>query len=232
MSGPDPIDVLLGDMDPGERAHAAADPELAARLERLAPAVEALRALPDDAWDPPVPPPLRHPGRGARPEVAAPAARARARRGRSWWRGSMPVPVAGLAAAGALAVGLVVGGGVWGGSGGDPADRPVADVPLAAFGDGPPRAGGDARILAGQQVALQVHGLAPSARGFYTAWLLDSDGKMIALGSFRVPASGTVTVRLPLPVAPRRFDFVDVSAEPDDGDPGHSGHSVLRGPTA
>jgi hypothetical protein len=47
-----------------------------------------------------------------------------------------------------------------------------------------------------------------------------------------VPASGEAEVTVPLPVDVSDFRFVDVSAEEDDGDPGHSGVSVLRGPTA
>jgi hypothetical protein len=55
---------------------------------------------------------------------------------------------------------------------------------------------------------------------------------MLSLGSFRVPASGEAEVTVPLPVDVADFRFVDVSVEDDDGDPGHSGVSVLRGPTA
>ena len=40
---------------------------------------------------------------------------------------------------------------------------------------------------------------------------------------------GVPVVRLPVPVTD--FRYIDVSREPDDGDPAHSGDSVLRGPT-
>ena len=36
---------------------------------------------------------------------------------------------------------------------------------------------------------------------------------------------------LPLPTDPARFRYLDVSREPEDGDPGHSGLSILRGPS-
>ena len=60
---------------------------------------------------------------------------------------------------------------------------------------------------------------------------MDGPDRLVSLGSFRVPASGTAEVDVPLPVPVRDFAYVDVSAEPDDGDPAHSGASVLRGPT-
>jgi hypothetical protein len=79
---------------------------------------------------------------------------------------------------------------------------------------------------------LQVSGLAPSASGdFYELWLLDGPERLLSLGAFRVPASGSAEVTVPLPVEVTDFRFVDVSAERDDGDPGHSGASVLRGST-
>ncbi|MFN8124416.1 MAG: anti-sigma factor [Thermoleophilia bacterium] len=236
MSGVDPTAFLLGELAPEEEAEALRrieeDPAFRAEVERLRPVVAALEALPGDAWDLPEPPPLRHPD-------AVPAAEPRPARspraGRApWWRRAMvPMPAFGLATVIALACGVGIGALVVGGGDAPSAPRQVADVRLAAFGDTPVAAGGDARIMAGQELTLQVHDLAPSDGGsFYTAWLLGEDGKTVSLGSFRVPSSGAATVRLPLPVSPSRFDYVDVSVEPDDGNPAHSGHSVLRGRTA
>lgn len=237
MTPVDPMDFLLGELDEGGAREAerlmATDAAFRAEVERLRPVVAALEELPAEAWDPPVPPPLRHPDAVA--EAPAPAPRPRAvPRGLPWWRRlSVPVPAVGLATVVALATGIGIGTLVAGGDGSPPAPEAVADVRLAAFGQAPSAAGGDARILAGEQLSLQVHDLAPSASGeFYTAWLLGKDGRLVPLGSFRIPASGATTVRLPLPVRPGAFDYVDVSVEPDDGDPGHSGKSVLRGPTA
>ena len=45
-------------------------------------------------------------------------------------------------------------------------------------------------------------------------------------------ADGAATLTLPLPVDPKAFTYFDLSLEPADGDPGHSGVSVLRGPSA
>ena len=81
-------------------------------------------------------------------------------------------------------------------------------------------------------IRLSLDGLAPNSRGdAYEAWLMDGPERLVSLGSFRVGPSGSATVTLPVPAAPGRYRFVDVSRERLDGDPGHSGTSVLRGPT-
>jgi hypothetical protein len=87
--------------------------------------------------------------------------------------------------------------------------------------------------LAGDRATVRVSGLRATGGGqFYELWLLGADKKLIGLGSFRVGADGEATLRLPLPVDPDAFQYFDLSLEPGDGDPGHSGVSVLRGPTA
>ncbi|CAN5500708.1 hypothetical protein BH23ACT9_BH23ACT9_32650 [soil metagenome] len=62
--------------------------------------------------------------------------------------------------------------------------------------------------------------------GHYEVWLLSPDiAEIVSLGPVREDG------RYPIPaeVAIAAVPVVDVSAEPDDGDPGHSGQSVLRG---
>jgi hypothetical protein len=44
-------------------------------------------------------------------------------------------------------------------------------------------------------------------------------------------ADGRAKVELPLPVDPSRYRFLDISVEPDDGNPAHSSRSILRGRT-
>ena len=48
----------------------------------------------------------------------------------------------------------------------------------------------------------------------------------------RVPESGEAELDVELPVDPGDFQHLDVSREPGDGGPLHSGDSVLRGPAA
>jgi anti-sigma-K factor RskA len=87
-------------------------------------------------------------------------------------------------------------------------------------------------VLAGgartRSLVVDTTGL-PPADGFYEVWLLDLEqGRMVALGALDDTGRGRLTV----PEGVRLGDYpeVDVSLEPDDGDPAHSGDSVLRGP--
>lgn len=76
--------------------------------------------------------------------------------------------------------------------------------------------------------ALQLELDAPALQGsYYEVWLIDrSVAGMYSLG---VVTPGTQTVELPDGVALAEYPLVDVSVEPLDGDPTHSGVSVARG---
>jgi hypothetical protein len=58
-------------------------------------------------------------------------------------------------------------------------------------------------------------------------WLYDSVADSQKLASFDAPKA-RIDVRLPAGF--RRYRFVDVSREPADGNPNHSGLSLLRVP--
>jgi hypothetical protein len=63
--------------------------------------------------------------------------------------------------------------------------------------------------------------------GFYEVWLLDSEAqRLVSLGLLEGDEG-----RFPLPeqVDVGEYPVVDVSIEPTDGDPAHSGNSVVRG---
>ena len=155
-------------------------------------------------------------------EQAAPAPRSTRR---TPWRRPLLVGAAGLLAAAAAVVALVVP---------SPSDRgpgtpDEVSAPLSALGqvDASGRV-----VLAGadssRSLVVDTSGL-PEADGFYEVWLLDLDqGRMVALGALDDTGRGRLTV----PEGVRLGDYpeVDVSLEPDDGDPAHSGDSVLRGP--
>jgi len=99
--------------------------------------------------------------------------------------------------------------------------RPVATGRERARVALPPRAGGSVRVA--------LDGLEPLRRQEYLElWLLRDGRDMVSLGTFRAGADGRVRVVLPLGVDPGAARFVDVSVERDDGDPTHSGRSVLR----
>jgi hypothetical protein len=92
---------------------------------------------------------------------------------------------------------------------------------------------GEARLIesdGGRQLDVSFDGALPAADGgYYEVWLIDRqvDG-MVSLGPVR--ADGTYDV--PAGVDVEEFPVVDVSAEPADGNPTHSGTSVLRGTLA
>ena len=114
------------------------------------------------------------------------------------------------------------------GSHGDGRSAPGREVALAAVGDGPRGAHADARLRS-TTMQLTVTGLPRvGAGGFYEVWMMRDAGHLVALGSFRVGADGRARVDLPVTASPRRFPVLDISREPADGDPAHSGHSVLR----
>ena len=101
---------------------------------------------------------------------------------------------------------------------------------LAAVPGGPgtPAESGIARLLRtadGAQVRVDAAGL-PTVDGAYEVWLFGPDGRMVSLG---VLDRGTGTFTVPHGIDPNAYRTVDISDEPADGNPVHSGVSVLRG---
>jgi anti-sigma-K factor RskA len=223
----DIVDYLLGELTPDERAaierRIRDDPGFRREVERMRPVVADLEALPPDAWERGEVPPL--PDLPLAPAAPSPEPR------RPRWPALRPVAAVAVSAA-LIAAGLGIGALVFGG-GGDADSGPA--IALAPLGAGGSSASGEARVISSDDGGLRVRvsGLDPSMPGsFYELWLLDGPERLLSLGAFRVPASGAAEVTVPLPADPADFRFVDVSVESDDGDPGHSGLSVLRGPTA
>jgi len=69
---------------------------------------------------------------------------------------------------------------------------------------------------------------APETSGAYReAWLITQDGT--ALVSLGVVDSATAVLAVPDDIDLERYELVDVSAESDDGNPAHSGDSIVRG---
>lgn len=134
---------------------------------------------------------------------------------------------AGLAvAAAAAAVVALVAVGPWS-SGGAP--QPVAAADLQPFGDAEVDPVDAQFVAAGdvRELRLDLSGLPSPDGAFYEVWLLDLDeGRLVSLGPVR--PDGTYV--LPEGASPDDWPAVDVSVEPHDGDPDHSGASVLRGP--
>ncbi|HKY66402.1 MAG TPA: anti-sigma factor, partial [Acidimicrobiales bacterium] len=137
------------------------------------------------------------------------------------------------AAAAALVLVVVVGAVALARDGDDDGGSVVASAELEPLPDEPTGAASPTRAdLVDHDGRLQLDlstGDLPDADGFYEVWLIDTnvDG-MVSLGPAR--ADGTYSV--PSGVDPAQFPIVDVSIEPPDGDPTHSGVSVLRGTLA
>ncbi len=67
--------------------------------------------------------------------------------------------------------------------------------------------------------------------GFHEVWLINVDGKrMVALGILARGDDGTFEV--PRRLIDEGYRILDISVEPDDGDPTHSGVSLARGQLA
>ena len=151
----------------------------------------------------------------------------RARRGISPW-------LAGIAAALALLAGLGLGR-VTGG----PAPTPEAVDPgtVVAAADLTALDSDAARGVASAVETADAVTLRVSAEelgdedGVHEVWLINVDGKrMVAIGLLASGDEGQFEV--PLGLIDKGYRIVDISVEPDDGDPTHSGVSLARGELA
>jgi hypothetical protein len=138
-----------------------------------------------------------------------------------------------------ILVALVAGIVLIASGGGDDSGEPAGERPESSAPDQPAKAepqrarltalgGGNARGTAtvdGNRLRLRVTGLPKDGR--YQVWLYDSIIDARSLG--RLSADGTL--RATLPANAGEFKYVDVSREPADANPNHSGQSVLRVPT-
>jgi hypothetical protein len=80
--------------------------------------------------------------------------------------------------------------------------------------------------LDGHRLTLTVTGL-PQPTGLYEVWLYNDEIDAVPVTTFH---TASATVKAKLPAAASRYRYVDVSLEPQDGNPNHSGDSILRVP--
>ena len=103
-------------------------------------------------------------------------------------------------------------------------DPVVADLAALEGFEGSGRA-----ELTGRDLEVALQGLEPVKGEFYELWLLRLDGGELtdlkALGTIDDEGEFHIDDDVDL----SKFNVVDVSLEPDDGNPKHSGVSVLRG---
>ena len=104
----------------------------------------------------------------------------------------------------------------------------VTTVALDRLGDEPASGRAEVVVRADGSRALQVDLDAPDLDGeYYEIWLIEPDVvDMVPLGVVR---PGAQTFEVPAGLDLGEYPIVDVSVEPLDGDPTHSGYSVARG---
>ncbi|SNS87413.1 Anti-sigma-K factor rskA [Geodermatophilus saharensis] len=180
------------------------------------PGVVAASAPPADPV-PDVPPAPLVPAARPEPGPVAPVVPLRPRRSRLL-----------LAAAAALVVGLGIGAGAVALSGRDDDGVAVAEAVLDPLEDS--GASGSAAVVEREDgtrvLRVELAADAPP-EGYYEAWLLtESVTGLVPLGVVR---PGTEDFQLPAGLDLGEYPVVDVSVEPLDGDPAHSGLSVARG---
>jgi hypothetical protein len=134
-----------------------------------------------------------------------------------------------LLAVAAAVVGAAVGAGAVAVlQGGDDDGAPLAAAALDPLEDAD--ASGSARVVerADGTRVLEVDLRAPDLQdAYYEVWLLEPDvSGLVPLGTTQ---AGTTVFEIPAGLDLDQFPVVDVSVEPLDGDPSHSGDSVVRG---
>jgi hypothetical protein len=108
-----------------------------------------------------------------------------------------------------------------------PSPAPAArEVKFSPLGTASGAAGTAALLEGGKRLQIDVTGL---RAGSYGVWLYDSviDANLIGKGKGK-----ELTLDLKLPADASNYRYVDISRERPDGNPNHSGESVLRVPLA
>jgi anti-sigma-K factor RskA len=110
-------------------------------------------------------------------------------------------------------------------------DTVLASAELSSDGlDGAPAdARGTAEVVSREgrdELRLDIGNLHPASGEYLEVWLIRPGlDKLVSLGNARPDG----TYQLPAGLALNEYSIVDVSTETYDGDPAHSGHSLLRG---
>lgn len=146
----------------------------------------------------------------------------------------IPVWAGAIAATVALVAGIGVGRLTDGGT--EPPPEPdrgtvVAAADLTALDSDAPR-GVASAVRTDDTVTLRVRASELGGEsGVHEVWLINVDGeRLVALGLLAAGDDGEFQV--PMGLIEEGYRIVDISVEPDDGDPRHSGVSLARGELA
>ncbi len=110
--------------------------------------------------------------------------------------------------------------------------EPSSGVPLTATALAP-EAGGEVwveEVGENFQVELEVWGMPKLEEDeYYEMWYYAEDGGRLSCGTFRVGAEGRATVNLTAPASAEIYPEIEITREPNDGDPRASGEEILEG---
>ena len=108
----------------------------------------------------------------------------------------------------------------------------VATLKIVPGGPGTGSEHGSAHLItatSGPQLTVQASGL-PTIAGNYEVWLFGPTGRMVDMGALSPDGpSSTGTFAVPHGIDPAQYATIDISVQQPDGNPAHSGKSVLRG---
>ena len=114
-------------------------------------------------------------------------------------------------------------------------DDSSAGLPLTATALAPEASGVVRGEPAGEniRIELEVRGLPELGEDeYYEMWYYteeEDSGGRISCGAFRTAPEGQTTVNFTTPLNAREYPEIEVTREPDDGDPASSGEAVLEG---
>jgi anti-sigma-K factor RskA len=96
-----------------------------------------------------------------------------------------------------------------------------------------PQAGGELRgkrVGDNLSIELEAWGLPePKRGGYYEMWYAKKGRGRISCGTFRPQPDGRASVSMSAPASAVAYPEVEITLEPDDGDPGSSGKVMLKG---
>jgi len=220
------VDYLLDELDELDRLRCERrmqeDPAFRAEVERLRPLIGRLEGLPGEAWEHVYsthePEPL--PASPVPPASPSPPARRRRR--------IAPRPaLVGFTGVAALAIALILG--LTAGS----SARHSSLVLLTPLQGAPAGSRATATITSSERVQLSVEHLPPTdSSHYYELWLMTDTTHLASVASFHVDAHGSARLSLPLPAAPQRYRYLNISLQRAGAGTNISNESILRGPTA
>jgi hypothetical protein len=111
--------------------------------------------------------------------------------------------------------------------------EPSDGLALTATSSAAPQAAGELRgerVGDNLKVELEAWGLPePGEGGYYEMWYAREGGGRISCGTFSAAPDGRATVSMSAPVSAAAYPEIEITQEPDDGDPASSGKVVLNG---